>query len=369
MSVTVKDDERRFLVFKYDTNTRGTKTFSKQSDAIKFHLQHPSNNMVFSYEVSKVMRKFIVCDFEQFWNSYKVIPMQNKNFYQIIAEGTPLKLFMDLEFWRQQNRDKDGDTMRDLLISLVDKSINNLYNRDGSTRGLIILESSNEDKFSNHLIFPSIIFKDILHCGQFVTQLISSLSETEQKILQVQARDGNDYKNIIDTSVYTKNRHLRVYLSSKFGEQRPLNCLNSESFPASTIEERNKSILCESLVVNIRSTNRKDDLYCSGPKEAANPENSIGQGLSPLSASSPYKNIDQLVESLARPGKIRKIVYNDEKKTVRYDITGNKFCRTKGGSHSKNNIYFKYFANRNKLIQDCYSQICNLKKVVEIDID
>ena len=127
-------------------------------------------------------------------------------------------------FWKGQNQDKDGTMMRELLSSVVDESMKKLYNRDGSTKDLIILESSNESKFSNHLIFPSVVFKDIQHCGQFVTQLISSLCDTKKKVLEVTKRDGKNSQNMIDTSVYTKNRHLRVYLSTKFGEQRPLIC-------------------------------------------------------------------------------------------------------------------------------------------------
>ena len=371
MSASIRDDDSRFLVFKYgttgagDSSSGGKKTFTKQSDAIEFVLEQ-SNYKVFSYEVSKVNRKFLVCDLEHFWNDYKLIPMKDKHFYQIIVQGTPLKLFLDIEFWKEQNQDKDGAMMRELLISLVDESMKKLYNRDGSTKDLIILESSNESKFSNHLIFSSIVFKDIQHCGQFVTQLISSLCESKQQVLEVRTRDGKGSKNIVDTSVYTKNRHLRVYLSSKFGEQRPLNCLNSKSFPGNQYEEKNKKILFESLVVNTSNTNRMDDLSCFAPKK---PGKFIDQGQGLSAQSSPYKNIDQLVERLASPGKIRKVVFNDEKKTVRYDISGNTFCRTKGGNHRKSNIYFKYFAIWNKLIQDCYSQNCKFKKVVEIEIN
>ena len=374
MSASIRDDETKFLVFKYgatsasDSSSGGKKTFTKQSEAIEYGLEQ-SNNKTFAFEVSKVIRKFIVCDLERFWKDYKAIPMKDRHFYQIIVQGTPLKLFLDIEFWKGQNQDKDGTIMRKLLISLVDESMKKLYNRDGSTKDLIILESSNESKFSNHLIFSSIVFKDIQHCGRFVTQLISSLCESKQQVLKVTTRDGKDSKNIIDTSVYTQNRHLRVYQSSKFGEQRPLNCLNSESVSGNQYEEKNKRILFESLVVNTSATQRNDDLSCFAPEEPQNPGRFIGQGQVLSDQSSPYKNIDRLVERLASPGKIRKVVFNDEKQTVRYDISGNTFCRTKGGNHRKSNIYYKYFAIWSKLIQDCYSDNCKFKKVVEIDIN
>ena len=148
--------------------------------------------------------------------------------------------------------------------------------------------------------------------------------------------------------------------------QRPLNCLNSESFPGNQFEEKNKRILFESLVVNTSTTNRSDDLFFCAPND---PGKFISQGQGYSVQSSPYENIDQLVKRLASPGNIRKVVFNDEKQTVRYDVTGNTFCRTKGGNHRKSNIYYKYFAIWNKLIQDCYSQHCKFKKVVEIEIN
>ena len=104
------NDDQRYLVFQYTNNTTdmvirasGANSFNKQSEAIEFYLSHPDQK-VFSYEVmgsTRVIRKYVVCDIEIFWNTYE--KCSDKNFYQVIVEGTPVKLFFDVEFWRGPN--------------------------------------------------------------------------------------------------------------------------------------------------------------------------------------------------------------------------------------------------------------------------
>ena len=374
------NDDQRYLVFQYTNNTTdmvirasGANCFNKQSEAIEFYSSHPDQK-VFSYEVmgpTRVYRKFVVCDIEIFWNTYE--KCSDKNFYQVIVEGTPVKLFFDVEFWRGPNQEKDGEAMCLQLLAHLDHMIQSKFNQERAAREAIILDSSDDTKFSRHIIFRTVVLKDMKHCGQFVTEVVSSLTESDRKLFEVKTFDGRAYRSFIDTSVYTSNRHLRVFLSSKYGQDRPLRCNNPEMFTASSSTcddiDVNRKILFESLVVN--STKGPGELLSCDDREVQKKSDHVksytGQGSSVQ--SSPYKNIDKYVEKLADPGRVRKITWNDVKQTVRYDIVGNRYCRMKDGVHEKNNIYYKYFARNHRLIQDCYSPSCNFKRIHEVPIE
>ena len=132
-----------------------------------------------------------------------------------------------------------------------------------------------------------------------------------------------------------------------------------------------KQIFFESLVTN---GHLDDDRYLVFSPPNLNDESNITTAkvnLTESVTSSPYLEIDEIVSELASPGKVRKIIVNLQQEIVKYEVSGNMFCRTKGGLHRKNNIYFKYFHRSKMIIQDCYDDNCSKstsmkEKVVKI---
>ena len=172
-------------------------------------------------------------------------------------------------------------------------------------------------------------------------------------------------KLFIDTEIYSKNRNLRLFLSSKFGEKRPLVYVNQKyEYQELTCS---KTIFLKSLITNVLETGHLSlDDEAVELKEKSETKKSAPS----CTLSSLYPKIDRKVQELAAPGEIRKITMDNQKYTVTYDIIGNRYCRTKGDFHRKNNIYFKYFIHQEKLIQDCYSPHCNnTPNIKEILID
>ena len=355
-------EDQKYLVFKYPKIT--ATVLYKQSCAIDLAKKSLNSEKVFSVEVSRSQRTFHVCDIESFYKYYSETP--NKHYYEVIFTGSPVKLFLDLEYYTKFNSNSDGSLMTQKLVSIFDSCKQTTFGIEKSKTGSIILDSSNKDKFSQHVIFSTVVFRSIEDCRNFVHQVIATFSEEQRKMFQVQTSDRP--RLFIDKDIYTKNRHFRVFMSSKFGENRPLLCHSYKDKEVSKDEVSVKEIFSEALVTNTYSAcdgqpHLTYDLQVKGNFAPGANVNEIS-----TVSNSPFKTVDKFVEKLSSPGIIRKITFNSVAKTVRYDIVGQKYCRTKNGLHLSNNIYYKYFSKSKKLIQDCYSSACVGKTIHEIEI-
>ncbi|KAG6611597.1 DNA primase, UL52/UL70 type, Herpesviridae [Phytophthora cinnamomi] len=205
---------------------------------------------VFSFEsVGDGKRRFLVANFAEFWKNYKKTRVDQRHVYEIIREGTPCRLYFDLEFKRAINPHVDGDSLVARLVSLLQLQLYRRYGIHARSGGIYQLDSSTPAKFSRHLIFhlpDGALFVDNLHAGAFVREFISDLvafgdTSTENPeahdlytpfLINMERQDDPvDKKQLfIDTGVYTRNRMFRVLGSSKFKKQailRPINELHS----------------------------------------------------------------------------------------------------------------------------------------------
>ena len=65
-------------------------------------------------------------------------------------------------------------------------------------------------------------------CGNFIDFLLSRLTLEQRKILDI-VNKQNQESNFIDKAVYSKNRNFRLYLSSKFGKNKPYVCFTEST--------------------------------------------------------------------------------------------------------------------------------------------
>ena len=361
--------ENNFLVFCFSLDSvissPECKLFLKLSKAIQY-ASVDQNRKVFASEISKGYRKYIVIDLESFWRAYQ--NSEKKNYYEVILSDNAVKMFLDLEFMIKLNEGKDGKAMTREIISAFDDAVNVAFERKNSSKSVVVLESSSQTKFSIHLIFSSVVFANIQECGKFVRNTLSSLSE-EHKAMFLVKTESNDITLFVDQTVYNNNRNLRIMQSSKYGEIRPLICSSFKDDASFRTNVSEKEVFMESLVTNITCKEEDYLFYKKGQKERAPrfpvPKN---QDDSEFRNFSPVPNIDKFVRDIVKPGRVRKITYNDKKETVRYDVVGQPYCRTKGGNHRSSNIYFKYFFSSNTLIQDCFSDHCKNKLIHKIPL-
>jgi hypothetical protein len=219
----------------------------------------------------------VVADLEGFWRRYA--GMEAKHHYELIPEGQPCHLYLDLEFAVEANPGRDGDRMtRDLVLAIL-AWLHERYNVEADWSHVLLLDSSSSSKFSKHVVIHlhQAAFANNTHVGGFLYSLLRRLHEANEEeevraASEAWAADallagplsaspqeisspgegGDRYlaaarslfvldKNgsrapFLDLGVYTKNRNFRLFLSSKRGKHRPLKwCPTSRFDPAQWI--------------------------------------------------------------------------------------------------------------------------------------
>ena len=149
--------------------------------------------------------------------------------------------------------------MTERLITLVNKHLQDHFKCNSFTEDVLILESSNEKKFSIHLIFDKAIFQSNEDCGAFVKTFTKLLCIEDKTYLTVKNSDSEEI-NFIDLSVYSKNRNFRLFMSRKYGKQSPLEVSPIDMMSMTFLENNNfvpssefeKSVFFKSLITNFQ---------------------------------------------------------------------------------------------------------------------
>ena len=130
--------------------------------------------------------------------------------------------------------------MTQSIIDITCAYIMKHWNYSCDRKSVINLDSSRTGKFSKHLIFSTndVAFENNYHVGYLVKMICSDiikfvenknnkedeiLSKFKRQDLEELLVDTDKGKKLfIDTNVYTKNRHFRVYKATKWGKNSHL---------------------------------------------------------------------------------------------------------------------------------------------------
>ena len=358
-----------FKIFKYsdysevnDSTAKSVKTFGKQSDAIRF--SEKNNLPVFSFEIDNHgRRRFMSCSLEDFWTFYSKMKSEQRVHYEVIVSQHRSKLYFDLEFLFELNSYKDGNRMTLTFIEIINRELKKEYQIESTVKDCLILESSNTKKFSIHLIFYRVIFVNNEVILNFLNKVISSFSVDESLMFEVFDKHGK-VSLFVDRQVYTKNRHFRCFLSSKYGAKRPLFLSHLDSSTADLPRtEVDKEVFNRSIITNVDDDNVTSILGCreekkknsntstkDGKKECLAPDVSNDMGHE-------FQRVIEVVKNIVHPsGNVRKTFFSE--KVIRFEIANNKFCFKANRCHSRNNIFFKYIRSSGIIYQECYSLKC-----------
>ena len=366
-------------IFKYPIREDNSiKLFLTQSAAIEYSRNRASERLTtFSFEVSNFgQRQFLVANITDFIKFYTTQPV--KNMYEVIEEGKSCKLFFDIEYSKTLNPYKDGSSMVKRLIEIVIDYLNRDYGVQVSDTECLWLEASNSKKFSVHLIFFTVTFNTITDCGRFVQEMLTQMKTDDIKNFDVQAASGRQnvpvQKSFVDQGIYTRNRQLRILLSSKFKQDRPL-VLSTSDVSSSNITRDRDSFLQVVLRRSFITVPEEDNCHAIAPKKSTVSKiRQNGLNLSSVISSnisnedSETAEVDSLISNLVAPGRIRKkTVFADG--TVCYNISGAHYCQIKQANHhSKGQIFFVYNPREASLIQKCFSENCKHLPGVPIEI-
>ncbi|KAG7458644.1 hypothetical protein MATL_G00222740 [Megalops atlanticus] len=339
--------------------------FPRQSEALVFAQSCKEDVHVFALEKEHAkagQRIYLVTSYAELWHYYKTYRQSLMHCYEVIPEGAVCKLYFDLEFHKPSNKSLDGRKMVALFIQYVCHKLKEVYGVKCSSKDVLNLDSSTEDKFSRHLIFllPNAAFKDNTHVGHFIHKILkpvldmvqgrrsglgaeevlgtkeapgttanplSSLENVHREVeeqlgspkakrqkqgeedlnsLLVKDKEGRD-QLFVDLGVYTKNRNFRLYKSSKVGKNAAFKVAEDNAFVAKPDKHvsAEESIFLASLVSNVSFTGQKI-LTCEAPltkdtKCLLSPAPRSSSDTSDCIGGyqhSPYKEVDDFVLSL-----------------------------------------------------------------------
>ena len=335
-------------------------------------------------------RSYLVCHPSVFWQYDEQKSPDSRCSYEVIRQGTPCKLYLDLEYDKTLNTDRDGDAMVDTFIKVMATAVEHLFGVKCARSDVIDLCASSERKFSRHLIFccRGLVFCDNITVGNLVRDICDAIrsyvinEETEKvvrlglqnfskdELSQLLVNSSNENSLFCDEGVYTKNRNFRVYKSSKFGKQRPLikSTHNTYSPPAkssrtSRVDSSEEAFFLTSLVSLIEDSSKPLEYgapSCQRDTASACPTlvGRISHQQSGGPASSPYPDVDRFVRDLVSPGGIRCWNYFDASELLVYDIVGYRFCHNIGRWHRSNNIILVVSLREGSFYQKCHDPAC-----------
>lgn len=233
------------------------------------------------------------------------------------------------------------------LIDVIRAYLLDRYHLMCDRSNFLILDSTSAEKFSRHVIFTmkDMSFKDNSHVGRFIRTICSDItlhleSDTQtHKILshfdkanieEMLVETNRGKRLFIDDGVYTKNRHFRLYLSTKWGKESyltiPTDCAH---IPVNNCREKDLGIFLDSLISYFPN---KDDLILLEFVDPCNVKTQFyTRTLTTQSTrendeqASPYPEVDRYVRSIVDPGTIRVARYSAKMNTLRYEIYGNRY--------------------------------------------
>ncbi|XP_015172025.1 PREDICTED: DNA-directed primase/polymerase protein-like [Polistes dominula] len=359
--------------------------FYKQAEALAVANKHSNDNEMlctFVYQQNDGIRKFVVAHPEVYWWYYKDRPPESRCSYEVIPEGAPCWLYVDLEFLYELNPNSNGSRMTNTLIDILCAFMLKEWHLPCNKFNIINLDSTNNEKFSRHLIFAikDVAFKDNFHVGKFMKyvcmeitnylnntethhDILSTFSKIDIEELIINMKNGR--KLFIDVGVYTKNRHFRIYKSTKWGKQSHLEISSDCKFILPKMyKEPELEYFINSLIAYFP---RKKDIilleFSNGEAQVITHSNKEQRqrinNITSYNTSSQYPEIDKYILDIIKPGKIRLCKYNEQLKTLIYEIIGYRYCENIGRWHKSNNIYLIVDITKQVIYQKCHDEECS----------
>ena len=221
---------------------------------------------IFAIETSSTgKRKYIVGNLGRVMQHYwRDSDPRSRHFYELIPEGTPCRLYFDVEFSKVANTHITPHESEVLITEFINELLCEfqlVYGIKVDRKCILDLDSSTNVKFSRHLIvhLPNgELFADTTSAGLFVKRFVGRLAEelstgilkeryatlakylfvnkkvpkptneslslkdiTEQQHDAASQKNGFDNRNMtcfVDLGVYTRNRLFRLMGSFKYGK-------------------------------------------------------------------------------------------------------------------------------------------------------
>ena len=173
--------------------------FKRQADALAL-VEQLEDHLIIAEDISRHGHK-----------SYIVTPKEDVNKFtgphnELIQTSSACRLYFDLD--GGQKLLKGAGDLIEKLIAFISRFVYQIFNLHVNLKDVIVLCSSSEVKFSYHLIFKTVIFRDNFnHMRNFVFAFLQHLDTIDTALTA-----------IFDNAVYSRNRCFRMAGCCKFGD-------------------------------------------------------------------------------------------------------------------------------------------------------
>lgn len=343
--------------------------------------------MTFAFQEGDGIRLFLSAHPVSFWfcdNNHK--RPEDRRTFEVIPENGICKLYFDLEYDKEFNCDHNGVQMTDTFIKVVSFFLSEEFNISCDRTHVLDMDSSTDSKFSRHLVYqlPKTYFRDNYNAGNFVKMICdklrmlihshSSLQDfclkcnvVHQAIESLFVCDKHDVKKIFcDVAVYSKNRHFRIYKSTKWGKNAPLLVSNENEFKPTVGKKQlpEQQLFLDSLITYVGDQDQEITILEFGASEQKTyivkdrSKLPICPVISEEGKKSPQPVVDRFIERVVSPGWIRRSIYYSGLNKIIYDISGSRYCHNIQRQHKSNNIYYVVDMNSFIYYQKCHDPDC-----------
>lgn len=267
--------------------------------------------------------------------------------YELMRPNNPSKLFLDLEYSKECNKDLDEMTLlKGVLMDVVVPMLKKHHNVE-CTR-ILLYTASNEKKSSFHVIFPNVIFENYLSVFSFIkNRLVPKFRELHA---DVRKKDGTTTSFIDPLGGSFRAFRLPYQYKKTLVGKRPLLPMSPMTVNVKGSDAWKKQIL-DACVQYI--PNSSDFLSETSVRRQCN-----------RSASGDYDvftlPILKWVDSIIHPKTLQRrevtgCTVNLDKMEV-FLSSRDHYCEYKVGAHAHNCVYYVVDLEKRVLYQKCYPQ-------------
>ncbi|EME30017.1 DNA-directed primase/polymerase protein [Galdieria sulphuraria] len=343
--------------------------FPTQSAALEAAAKLPGLELFAEDLDSSGTRHYLLASYSDFWEIYR--KRTSKHFYEVIRENVSCKLYFDLEYIRACNTHVQEQVLVDSISKLVKEGLKQILKRKESSLlpylKCLVLDSSSQEKFSKHIIFPKIVFPNNRITGKFISKLLQMSDISSHFLVLKPSRDEMQTVLAIDLSVYSRNRCFRILGSSKMGENRPLTIgqsMNQELLHETLIcyfYPDDVILIDEAQIDYIQPLNDSFEIPFT-LKSSLLPNKYNDTFATSNSKSSPFPEIDKFIESVIYDrqvkGSIRNVLFFSSSLKLVYNIQKYRYCHHIGRHHKSNHIVLIVELNTMVYYQKCLDPEC-----------
>ncbi|KAK9831167.1 hypothetical protein WJX74_005824 [Apatococcus lobatus] len=354
------------------------KSFPLQEPAFQFADQHAAASQLRIFSVEKSSdgkRSFMAASYGRFWDQYELLNPLERHHYEIIREGLPCHLYLDLEYQVAYNPTADGDGMIQQLLRCIRSALKDMFGLELDHSWVYELDSSSSTKFSRHLIIriPGMAFCSNIHAGCLVARALEIAASDGESLPDLQIHQDPDGKqaSFVDTGVYTRNRAMRLIHSSKAGKTSTLQ--NTGRFGGAS--KTSHEMFIRTLICNVEPDCRllecfEDadgwDTSLSLKYPALRP--SIRQPASAHASSStgpcPFPELEHFICRVSHQAGglvgVRSWVVWQAEGLLLFNMKGTRWCGNVQREHRSNGIFFVIDLQASVWYQKCYDPECRL---------